>query len=102
MTARGTRHLSVTSRYDDRRTDTSGKRLSELERTGPWQEGQSSLQYRAIEHGKSHGKPETLAAIRKALEKVGVQFTHGKRPGVRIGAVSRLLIRVTNSRVTKS
>ena len=24
----------------------------------------------AIEHGKSHGKPETLAAIRKALEKV--------------------------------
>ena len=56
----------------------------------------------AIEHGKSHGKPETLAAIRKALEKVGVQFTNGKRPGVRIGAVSRLLIRVTNSRVTKS
>ncbi len=56
----------------------------------------------AIEHGKSHGKPETLAAIRKRLEKVGVQFTNGKRPGVRIGAVSRLLIRVTNSRVTKS
>jgi transcriptional regulator with XRE-family HTH domain len=37
----------------------------------------------AIEHGKSHGKPETLAAIRKALEKAGVQFTNGKRPGVR-------------------
>jgi hypothetical protein len=37
-----------------------------------------------IRDGKSHGKPETLAAIRKALEKVGVQFTNGKRPGVRL------------------
>jgi transcriptional regulator with XRE-family HTH domain len=36
----------------------------------------------AIERGKSHGKPETLAAIRKALEKAGVKFTNGKRPGV--------------------
>ena len=34
----------------------------------------------AIERGKSHGKPETLAAIRKA----GVQFTNGKHPGVRL------------------
>jgi hypothetical protein len=85
MTARGTRHLPVTSRYDDRRADSSGKRLSELERTGPWQKGQSSLQYvHAIERGKSHGKPETLAAIRKALEKAGVQFTNGKHPGVRL------------------
>jgi transcriptional regulator with XRE-family HTH domain len=36
----------------------------------------------AIERGKSSGKPETLAAIRKALEKAGVKFTNGKRPGV--------------------
>ena len=38
----------------------------------------------AIERGKSSGKPETLAAIRKALEKAGVQFINGKRPGVRL------------------
>jgi hypothetical protein len=36
----------------------------------------------AIERGKSSGSPETLAAIRKALEKAGVQFTGGKRLGV--------------------
>ena len=36
----------------------------------------------AIERGKSTAKPETLAAIRKALEKAGVQFTSG--PGVRL------------------
>jgi hypothetical protein len=34
--------------------------------------------------GKSSGKPETLAAIRKALEKAGVQFINGKRAGVRL------------------
>jgi transcriptional regulator with XRE-family HTH domain len=38
----------------------------------------------AIERGKSIGKPETMAAIRKAIEKAGVQFTSGKRPGVRL------------------
>ena len=38
----------------------------------------------AIERGKSVAKPETLAAIRKVLEKAGVQFTNGKRPGVRL------------------
>jgi transcriptional regulator with XRE-family HTH domain len=38
----------------------------------------------AIERGKSIAKPETLAAIRKAIEKAGVQFTSGKRPGVRL------------------
>jgi len=38
----------------------------------------------AIERGKSIGKPETMAAIRKAIEKGGVQFTSGKRPGVRM------------------
>ena len=38
----------------------------------------------SIEHGKSNGTPATLAAIRKALEKAGVQFTNGKRPGVRL------------------
>jgi transcriptional regulator with XRE-family HTH domain len=37
----------------------------------------------AIERGKSIAKPETLAAIRKALEKAGVEFTNGRRPGVR-------------------
>jgi hypothetical protein len=30
------------------------------------------------------GSPETLAAIRKALEKAGVEFTNGKGPGVRM------------------
>jgi hypothetical protein len=38
----------------------------------------------AIERGKSSGKPETLAAIRKALEKAGVQFINGKRAWVRL------------------
>jgi len=38
----------------------------------------------AIERGKSSGKPETWAAIRKALEKAGVKFTNGKAPGVRL------------------
>jgi transcriptional regulator with XRE-family HTH domain len=36
----------------------------------------------AIERGKSAPKPETLATIRKVLEKAGVEFTSGKRPGV--------------------
>ena len=40
----------------------------------------------AIERGKSVAKPETLAAIRKTLEKAGVQFTSGKHPGVRLKA----------------
>ena len=40
----------------------------------------------AIERGKSIAKPETLAAIRKAIEKAGVQFTSGKHPGVRLKA----------------
>ena len=38
----------------------------------------------AIELGKSGGRPETLAAIKQALEKGGVEFTNGKRPGVRM------------------
>ena len=29
-------------------------------------------------------RPETVAAMRKALEKAGVIFTDGKRPGVRV------------------
>jgi hypothetical protein len=37
-----------------------------------------------IELGKSSGKPETLAAIRKALEKAGVRFTNGKVAWVRL------------------
>jgi ribosome-binding protein aMBF1 (putative translation factor) len=84
MTARGICHLSVTSRYDDRRTDTSGKRLSEWSVRDLGKKAKVHFNtVHAIEHGKSHGKPETLAAIRKALEKAGVQFTNGKRPGVR-------------------
>ena len=31
------------------------------------------------------GRPETIAAMRKALEKAGVEFTNGKKPGVRLG-----------------
>ena len=38
----------------------------------------------AIERGKSNRTPETLAAIRKALEKAGVRFTNGSWPGVRL------------------
>jgi hypothetical protein len=30
------------------------------------------------------GTPATLAAIRRALEKAGVEFTNGKKPGVRM------------------
>jgi len=41
----------------------------------------------AIERGKSVAKPETLAAIRKVLEKAGVEFTSGKHPGVRLKGV---------------
>jgi transcriptional regulator with XRE-family HTH domain len=43
----------------------------------------------AIERGKSAGKPETLAAIRKVLEKAGIEFTNGTRPGVRFAKSSR-------------
>ena len=32
----------------------------------------------------SRGRPETIAAMRKALERSGVEFTNGKRPGVRL------------------
>ena len=35
-----------------------------------------------IESERFAGEPETLAAIRKALEGAGVEFTNGKRPGV--------------------
>ena len=42
-----------------------------------------------IERGKSAGKPETLAAIRKVLEKAGIEFTNGSRPGVRFAKLSR-------------
>jgi hypothetical protein len=36
------------------------------------------------ETGKYAGSVETVAAIEGALEKAGVQFTNGKRPGVRL------------------
>ena len=29
-------------------------------------------------------RPETIAAMRKALERSGVEFTNGKKPGVRL------------------
>ena len=31
----------------------------------------------------------TIAAMRKALEKAGVEFTNGKRPGVRMSLAKR-------------
>jgi transcriptional regulator with XRE-family HTH domain len=37
----------------------------------------------SFETGRYAGKTETLAAIRKALEKAGVQILNHKRPGVR-------------------
>jgi transcriptional regulator with XRE-family HTH domain len=37
-----------------------------------------------FETGRYVGDPETLAAIRRALEKAGVEFTNGKRSGVRL------------------
>ena len=37
-----------------------------------------------FETGKFAGDPETLAAIRRTLESAGVEFTDGKRPGVRL------------------
>jgi transcriptional regulator with XRE-family HTH domain len=37
-----------------------------------------------FETGRYAGKPETLAAMREALDKAGVQFLNHKRPGVRL------------------
>jgi transcriptional regulator with XRE-family HTH domain len=37
-----------------------------------------------IETERSAGDDVTLAAIRRALEKAGVEFTNGRRPGVRL------------------
>jgi transcriptional regulator with XRE-family HTH domain len=37
-----------------------------------------------IETERYAGDSETLEAIRRALEKAGVEFTNGKRPGVRL------------------
>lgn len=37
-----------------------------------------------IETARSLGDDATLDAIRQALEKAGVEFTNGKRPGVRL------------------
>jgi len=38
----------------------------------------------AIETGRSEPTPETMATLQKVLEKAGVEFTNGKRPGVRL------------------
>jgi transcriptional regulator with XRE-family HTH domain len=37
-----------------------------------------------IETGRHQGRPETLATIQRTLESAGVEFTNGKRPGVRL------------------
>ncbi|MGC2409829.1 MAG: helix-turn-helix transcriptional regulator [Methyloceanibacter sp.] len=37
-----------------------------------------------IETGAYAGAPETLEAIRRALEKAGVEFTNSNQPGVRL------------------
>jgi hypothetical protein len=37
-----------------------------------------------IETGADAGAPETLAAIRRVLERAGVEFTNGYAPGVRL------------------
>jgi transcriptional regulator with XRE-family HTH domain len=37
-----------------------------------------------IETGAYAGDPGTLAAIRRALERAGVEFTNGDAPGVRL------------------
>jgi hypothetical protein len=82
---RGPGYLSVTSAYHDRRTDTGGRGF--LDWTVRDLGKNAKLHWNtihAIEHGKSNGTPETLAAIRKALEKAGVEFTNGRRPGVRL------------------
>jgi transcriptional regulator with XRE-family HTH domain len=38
-----------------------------------------------FEVGRYAGTPATLAAIKKALEEAGVEFTNDKRPGVEDG-----------------
>ena len=38
----------------------------------------------AIELGKSGGRPQTLKAVQRALERGGVEFTNSKQPGVRL------------------
>jgi transcriptional regulator with XRE-family HTH domain len=37
-----------------------------------------------LETEKYAGDPETLSLIKRAFEKEGVEFTNGKRPGVRL------------------
>jgi transcriptional regulator with XRE-family HTH domain len=37
-----------------------------------------------FETGKYAGDPEKLAAIQRALEAAGVEFTNGAQPGVRL------------------
>ena len=41
-----------------------------------------------IETGAYAGAPAMLEAIRRTLEYAGVEFTNGKRPGVRLKAQS--------------
>jgi transcriptional regulator with XRE-family HTH domain len=37
-----------------------------------------------FETGKYAGDEDTVSAMRRALEAAGVEFTNGKRPGVRL------------------
>ena len=37
-----------------------------------------------FETGKYGGDPETLKKLQKALEKAGMEFTNGDKPGVRL------------------
>src|SRR5262249_3116283 len=85
MTAQGTPHVSVTSRQMMRAQIRAARGFLD------WTVrdlGKKAKVYfntvHAIESGKSNGRPETLAAIRKVLEKAGFEFINGKRPGVRI------------------
>ena len=39
--------------------------------------------------GELGGRADTVERIRRALEKAGIQFTDGKRPGVRLRGGSR-------------
>jgi hypothetical protein len=43
-----------------------------------------SIETRNIETGAYAGAPQTLEAIRRALEYAGVEFTNGDAPGVRL------------------
>jgi transcriptional regulator with XRE-family HTH domain len=63
--------------------DQQGKRLYGLRELAE-KAGLHSNTVTNVETERYAGDPETLEAIRRALEKAGVEFTIGKRPGVRL------------------